>query len=240
MQPTLVTDMQVDLFSRRWGRLREQAAVRKVITETALRLYVDNEHTTTFCCLNEFTEELALGYLYTSGRIDSLEAVSVVSGTQEELRLELTGVPPVPAELPPLEEGFGIAMSRVWRLMRVFVRRSAIFASSGGVHSALLCHDEFQLFNEDIGRHNCVDKIAGRLLGSGRLDNAAQAVLLTSGRVTVEIMTKLLRLGIPVLVSRTTPTAQAVSLARSRNITLLGYVRGSRAVVYAGRERITA
>lgn len=232
--------MQVDLFSRRWGRLREQAAVRKVITETALRLYVDNAHVTTFCCLNEYPEELALGFLYTSGRIDSLRAVSVVSGTQEELRVELTGVPPV-SEKPILPEaGFEISLSRVWRLMRVFVRRSALFASSGGVHSALLFHDEFQLFNEDIGRHNCVDKIAGRLLRSGRLDKAGRAVLLTSGRVTVEIMTKLLRLGVPVLVSRTTPTAQAVSLAGSRNIALLGYVRGSRAVVYAGRERITA
>jgi FdhD protein len=242
MPASLTAGTAVVLVSRRWGRLRRQPSRRQVITETVLELYVDGLHTATFSCLNEYLEEMALGYLYTAGLIDSLSQVGTLSWAPEALRLTLTPKAPSPGPgdgaapgLPP-----PLSMSRTWRLMRAFSKRSPLFAASGGVHSALLLHEDFQLFNEDIGRHNCIDKIAGRLLKAGGLAKTADAVMLSSGRVSGEIMSKLLRLGIPAFVSRTTPTARAVELARTHNVTLLGYVRGRRAVIYAGQERITA
>jgi FdhD protein len=245
MPDSRVMSTDVTVVSRPWGWLLKRAARRTLIVETAFSLHVNAAPYATFCCLNEYLEELVLGFLYTEGLIDSPAAVTKVTRRPRSWELTLdrgfsTPAAPETRKFETQATGFRISMKRIWGQMRVFSRRSALFASSGGVHSALLLHDEFELFNEDIGRHNCIDKIAGRLLESGRLEKAAEAVMLSSGRVSTEIMAKLLRLGVPVFASRTTPTAQAVRMARSHNMTLLGYVRGSRAVIYSGRERVMA
>jgi FdhD protein len=106
------------------------------------------------------------------------------------------------------------------------------------VHSVLFHHPDYSVFNEDIGRHNCFDKIAGVLLKSRKVVLVETGIFFVSGRVSSEIMAKVIRLGAPVLVSRSTPTAAAVTLAREYNVTLLGYVRGDSGFVYAGEGRL--
>ncbi len=105
--------------------------------------------------------------------------------------------------------------------MKDFEQRSEIFKTVGGVHSVLFQHEEFTVFNEDIGRHNCFDKIVGVLLKNDKMNLVENALLFVSGRVSAEIITKVIRMGVPVLVSRSTPTAAAVNLAREYNVTLL-------------------
>jgi FdhD protein len=122
--------------------------------------------------------------------------------------------------------------------MKDFERRSEIYKTVGGVHSVLFQHDEFSVFNEDIGRHNCFDKITGVLLRNNKMTLVGNAILFVSGRVSSEIITKVIRMGVPVLVSRSTPTAAAVNLAREYNVTLLGYVRKNSGYVYSGDERL--
>jgi FdhD protein len=95
------------------------------------------------------------------------------------------------------------------------------------------------VLNEDIGRHNCVDKITGILLKSGRISGVGSGIMFISGRVSSEIMTKIIRLQVPILVSRSTPTNAAVRLARQFGVTLLGYVRGTSGYVYSHPERLT-
>jgi FdhD protein len=122
--------------------------------------------------------------------------------------------------------------------MKEFERCSEIYKKIGGVHSVLFHHDEFSVFNEDIGRHNCFDNIAGVLMRNDKMNLVEKGMLFVSGRVSSEIITKVIRLGVPVLVSRSTPTAAAVNLARKYNVTLLGYVRRNSGFVYAGEERL--
>jgi FdhD protein len=91
---------------------------------------------------------------------------------------------------------------------------------------------------EDIGRHNAVDKVIGRALLSDRLPTLADAVLVVSGRGGFEIVQKALVAGVPIVASVSAPSSLAVQLAREFNLTLVGFLRGRRFILYSGEERI--
>jgi len=105
------------------------------------------------------------------------------------------------------------------------------------VHSAALCDTERVLvFEEDIGRHNALDKVFGRCLYEGL--STSDGLLLTTGRVSSEVVLKAVRMGVPFLISRSAPTDLAVGFAEGLGVTLVGFVRGSKMNVYAHREGI--
>lgn len=114
------------------------------------------------------------------------------------------------------------------------------FAQTGGCHAAALCtiHGELLDCKEDIGRHNAVDKVIGSLLMQHRLNEAA--VLLVSGRVSYEIISKAFKAGIPFLCSVSAPSGMAVDYCRQCGITLLAFCRGDKFTIYSHPERVTA
>jgi FdhD protein len=114
----------------------------------------------------------------------------------------------------------------------------------GGVHTSALASastidgaDSLLVVAEDIGRHNTLDRIRGQCL----LKNLAtdDCILLTTGRISSEMLYKAAHMGVPVIASRTSPTSMAVALGKAWNVTVLGYVRQTSLNVYTGRERIT-
>ena len=118
-------------------------------------------------------------------------------------------------------------------------RLSETYRHTHGVHNtALVEPDREVLFRDDIGRHNAVDMIAGYvLLNKVSLDDK---LLLTTGRLTSEIVIKAAKIGLPMVVSRNTASSLAIELARSLNITLIGYARAGKFTVYSGFDRVVS
>jgi len=124
-------------------------------------------------------------------------------------------------------------------LVKEFQQYSQIYRATGGVHSAALCNTKRILaFTEDIGRHNAIDKIFGRCLLEGM--PTEDHIIITSGRITSEILLKVFRRNIPIIVSKSAPTDMGIRLASDLGITLVGFVRGKRMNVYTNDWRIVS
>ncbi len=152
------------------------------------------------------------------GRRSVEDLVARVGVVRDEARFEAGWVQHLTAELAP---------------------RQANFAFSGGVHAAALWANGGGLYalREDVGRHNAVDKVVGRLGLDGRLPAHGMA-LVVSGRTSFELVQKAAVAQIPLLVSVSAPSSLAISAAVAANLTLVGFARGESFNVYAGRERI--
>ena len=116
--------------------------------------------------------------------------------------------------------------------MAKFSRSSDLFYATGGVHVCAICdNDGIIYFEEDIGRHNALDKVLGRALTEDM--NLGDKMILTSGRISSEMLTKAVKMGITVVVSRSAPTSSAVHMARELNVILIGFAREKKMNIYS-------
>lgn len=142
--------------------------------------------------------------------------------------------------LASLGEGPRIQASVLPGLVDALRAGQGVFERTGGLHAAGLftTAGELRCVREDIGRHNALDKVAGRLLLDAQLP-AADSVLVVSGRAGYEIVQKSIAAGIPILAAVGAPSSLAVALARDFNQTLVGFLRGERFNVYSAPERLS-
>jgi len=155
-----------------------------------------------------------------------------VCGTQmiDDLRHDLAVLPDGPRFDPSALPG----------LVEILRSGQGVFDRTGGLHAAGLFDAKGQVIalREDVGRHNAVDKVVGRLLLDGDLP-ASDTLLVVSGRAGYEIVQKSVGAGMPLLAAVGAPSSLAVALAREFNLTLVGFLRGDRFNVYSGAERLT-
>jgi FdhD protein len=118
--------------------------------------------------------------------------------------------------------------------------KQRVFTKTGGLHAAAIFDSQGEIIvvKEDVGRHNATDKAIGALLQAGDLPGNTYG-LLVSGRASFELMQKALVAGIPLLVAVGAPSSLAVQMAKEFDMTLVGFLRGTKFNVYAGPERIT-
>ena len=266
MEDSIFEEFNVLKIGKDDGGYTLEEISKPVIAEISLKIYVNDMEIASLLCLNQQQEELAVGFLYSEGVINAYEDIEdiyyneramavlitlrdgISLKRQESLRSVTAGCGKCYTYINPLRhsqfkkasDSTQFSLAEIMDRMRQFTGQSELFRVIGGVHSLLFYTPEFSLFSEDIGRHNCLDKIIGALLKRGKLKEAESGVAFISGRVTSEIMTKIIRLGAPVIVSKSTPSAAAVKLADQYNITLLGYARSDTGYIYSGADRLLA
>ncbi len=243
---------------------RVEGVIDEVASELPVRLVVNNEPLVTLLCTPFELEELAVGFLLSEGLLSDRTSIKKLDVDEREftVRIELSGLPPDFSRLfekRTISSGCGkgvtftsyrtsaehrietksplITLDGVRNLLNNFRTISKLYLETGGVHSAGLSDGkEILFFSEDIGRHNAVDKLIGKaFLKSIPVENK---ILITSGRVTSEIMTKAGRNRLPILISRAAPSCMAISYAEDMGITLVGFARGDRMNIYTWPKRI--
>jgi FdhD protein len=139
----------------------------------------------------------------------------------------------------PVVDDVRVPASTIYSLPDQMLQAQRVFESTGGLHAAALFDalGNPVAVREDVGRHNALDKLVGWGLMNGRLPMRG-SILFVSGRASYEILQKATVARIPIVCAVSAPSSLAIDLAREFNITLLGFVRGTQANVYAGRERI--
>jgi FdhD protein len=135
--------------------------------------------------------------------------------------------------LPPAT----LKTSWLYRLTHAINTIPSLYLEAGAIHGCVLAREDRPLvYMEDVGRHNAVDKIAGWMFRNG--EGGGDKIFYTTGRLTSEMVIKTVRMGIPILVSRSGFTSSGVELARKTGLTLVGRARGKRFLALAGQERI--
>ena len=230
-----------------------------LIDETLLSLYVNGQDLATLMCSPVDEEALALGFLFNEGVIASLDDVGLIQPnvTHTTIDVFLTHADFVPprrftltsgcgggvsfqnlAEThPPVESGLTVSPQTVLDRMRDLNSCAQLYREVRGVHAAILGDmDAPVLCAEDIGRHNTIDKLAGKALLQGVATR--DLILVSSGRISSEMLGKARQMGIPIVASRTAPTSISVNLAHAWNICVVGYVRQNGMRVYTHPQRL--
>ncbi|QED49787.1 formate dehydrogenase accessory sulfurtransferase FdhD [Cytobacillus dafuensis] len=128
-------------------------------------------------------------------------------------------------------------LSYILKKRSEFAKNSPLYAETGGMHGACIVHANGEItVREDIGRHNAVDKIIGHAIRTGC--NPKELLLLTTGRVSYEMLSKAAKFGFAVIGSRTAATKQAIQLAKFLNVEVVGYLRGRMAIPYTSFGRV--
>ncbi len=230
-----------------------------VIEEAMIDIYVNGQELAALMCSPIDQEALAVGFLYTEGIIDSINEVGLVqanlvrtvvdvllthSDVKLPRRLVLTSgcgggitLQYLTDSYPALASEFQTTPTVIFQRMRDLQGAAQLYNAVRGVHTAILGDAEQMLTSaEDVGRHNAVDKIAGKALQAGI--DTKDCILLASGRISSEMLSKARRLQIPVVVSRTAPTSTAIRLAEAWQICIVGYVRRGSMRVYTHPQRL--
>ncbi|MDO8886904.1 formate dehydrogenase accessory sulfurtransferase FdhD [Candidatus Oleimmundimicrobium sp.] len=251
-------------MSTKFNVIKYDGNLSKVIMsapkEKPITIILNDENLVTLMGTPKNLNELAVGFLYSEGFINGVKGIKAISSDEKSgtVRVEVDSVLRKPKNKiftsgfgkgitfsNPLKEGNlkvvgcskSFSANKIISLMGKFLRSTEIHRSTGGVHCSALCseNDIFSI-QEDIGRHNTIDKVLGYML----LNNvpAEDKMVFTTGRISSEMLNKLVKMGIPVAASRSTPTDISIEVGKKFGVSVIGYVRAGKMYVYTHPKRI--
>jgi FdhD protein len=244
---------------------RDSSSIEDIVAkEFPLTIILNNQELVTLLCSPSNLRYLAVGFLLSEGLLKNKDEIKriIVDGrkgvvqVETERKEELARGASFSRSIASgggkgasfysdaaaqgqekVESKIEISTLGVSALANKFQRRCRIYRATGGVHSAALCDTvNVIVFSEDIGRHNALDKVFGEcILRDIETDDR---IIITSGRVSSEILLKVAKRNVPIIVSKSAPTNLGVRLAADLGVTLIGFVRGRRMNVYTHAWRI--
>ncbi|HSR19873.1 MAG TPA: formate dehydrogenase accessory sulfurtransferase FdhD [Anaerolineales bacterium] len=254
----ITPQQQIHLHRFRAGKWEPLSA--GTIVEAPVSLTVNGEPWITFMCTPTELEALAIGFLHNEGILGTMTDVADVrvcehgdnvdvwlthaaerpsswrrtSGcTGGVTAVDLLALPEVALDPgnPVLEPG------AIGHLVEQLFGAQTLYRETGGVHTSMMSDGEgLVLTAEDIGRHNTLDKIAGQCVLGGLWPTTR--IVITTGRISSEMLQKAARLRVPVLISRTSPSSLSIEMAERYGITLIGYARRQGFNVYSHPQRV--
>jgi len=223
-----------------------------VAQESSIAIYLNGTKLTEVLCSPIYTDELAAGYLFSCGLLERDTEFKVEPDISRGLvKIEATRLNPDKLKLihdhrcnnadttgrtGSINGGEKINIDDLLAIMEQLLVKSDLFKETGAIHTYALKLPEGLVFREDVSRNNALHKLTGYCIINRC--STKRAALFTSSRISGEIMNKVNRLGVPVIVSRGAPTSLAVELAEKTGITLVGFARGGSANIYSHPERI--
>jgi FdhD protein len=241
---------------------RWQAVSGNAIVERTVSLTVNNEVWLSFMCTPMDLEALAVGFLFNEGLISSMADIASVrlcaSGDNVDVWTYKSLESParwrrtsgcsggatsvedgeMASGMMPIQvQHWVFTPHQISELVINLFEGQTLYREAGGVHSSALSDGKRILVaTEDVGRHNTLDKLAGRCLMEGI--QVANGIILSTGRISSEMLQKAARLGAAVVISRTAASSLAIQMAQQFGITLIGYARRERFNVYTHPERV--
>lgn len=236
-----------------------------IANEVILSIVVNQQELTNFSCSPYNLEEMAVGFIFSSGIISNLNEIAQISSCKENHKVSIILRDDVHFNIKrwqknqTITSGCGQGKSINIETLRKMISKvegslqiepqylceifsdlkiiSQGYNNTGCIHSAaLICKEGNSVLREDIGRHNAIDKVIGAGL---RLSiDFSKYFLCCSGRISSDMILKAGKAGIPIVASRAAPTSLAVDIASELNITLFGFVRGLKFNIYSHPERI--
>jgi FdhD protein len=229
-----------------------------VVCEYPFTIFLNEQEFITLLCSPKSLKSLSIGFLYSEGIIKSVSDIDSINidekmgyayikiGNLSKFAKQLYGKRVITTgcgkgsifynaldslKCKHFKNNLDIEYKKLLDIMKVFNKKSELFLETGGVHSVgLIDDDKILYFEEDIGRHNALDKIIGSCLADNV--NIEDKSIITSGRITSEIVLKCAKLGIGCIISRSAPTNLAIDTGKKLNIEIIGFARGNKLNVY--------
>lgn len=237
----------------------------EVVTEYALTLFINDEEFSTIICSPVHLEELIVGFLASEGLIRETNEIQdimldenkgfayITTSNEINFTQQLYNKRYITSCCGKSRQSFyfyndahtakeitvntRISVQQAFKLLNRMQESSEIFKNTGGVHNASLCHlDGTVMTRTDIGRHNALDKIYGYCLYHHI--SLEDKIIAFSGRVSSEILLKVSKIGIGIILSKSAPTSLALQMAEELGITIIGFIRGGTLNIYTHPERI--
>lgn len=231
----------------------------KVIQEVILAVNINGKPLARIACAGIHLEELAAGFLRSERIITRRREIENIKIDKNKYIADVTLKSKKDFPLPSVKNiassgsrgkagidsllplnvpaDFNIKTTVALKLMDDLLSGSAVHNQTGGTHcSALAVRKKIVALREDIGRHNTIDMLGGYALL--KKINLGKSLILTTGRISSEIVCKAWNMGIPAIISHSAPTASAVTLSRKANILLIAYVRHGKMNIYTQERRV--